>query len=65
MNPLVTIIVPFYNAAPFIEDAIISIVNQTCDYEAIFIDDGSKDEGYRIVEKYAVNNSRIKFITVR
>lgn len=62
MNPLVTIIVPFYNAASFIEDVIISIVNQTCDYEAIFVDDGSKDDGYRIIEKYAVNNSRIKLI---
>lgn len=61
-EPIVSIIVPFYNSASFLEDAIISVVSQKCDYEAIFIDDGSKDNGFKIVEQYAVKNSRIKLI---
>ena len=65
MNPLISIIIPFYNSASFLEDAIISIVSQSCDYEAIFIDDGSKDNGFKIVEKYIASNSRIKLIRQR
>ena len=61
MNPLVSIIVPVYKAEAFIADAIESIVQQTCNYEAIFIDDGSPDRSGDIIKKYQQINSRLKY----
>ena len=62
MQPLVSIIIPFYNSASFIEDAVKSLENQSCDYEAIFVDDGSQDNGLEIIECYKAKNPRIKLI---
>ena len=61
MHPLISIIVPVYNAAKFIEDGIKSIAAQTCDYEAIFIDDGSSDNSGEIIQRYVATNSRIYY----
>ena len=60
--PKVTIIVPAYNAEPYIEKCAISILHQTLDdIEIIFIDDGSTDNTGKILddltEKY--NNARV------
>lgn len=41
-TPKISVIIPFYNSAAFIEDAIKSVEQQTCDYEAVFVDDGEK-----------------------
>ena len=50
--PLVSVIMPAYNAAPFIEEAISSVVNQTItDWELIVIDDGSNDATREIIAK--------------
>ena len=58
--PLVSIIMPAYNAAPFIEEAINSVISQTVtDWELFVIDDCSKDETYQIAQRFAVNDSRI------
>lgn len=60
-TPKVTVIMPAYNAARFIEEAIMSVVNQTfTDWELLVIDDGSKDETVRLAEKFAQNDERIK-----
>lgn len=49
----VTVIVPLYNKAPYIQRAIDSIFAQTIqDFEIIVVDDGSTDDGSRIVEAY-------------
>jgi len=56
----VTIIIPTYNAAPFIERAIDSILAQTyTDYEIFVIDDGSTDNTKTILEQYG---NRITYI---
>ncbi len=50
--PLVSVIVPSYNHAAYIEDCILSIVNQTYkNIELIVIDDGSKDNSREILER--------------
>lgn len=54
MKPKVSVIVPYYKHERFIEDCIVSILNQDFkDFELIVIDDGSPDDGYKIIEKYA------------
>jgi glycosyltransferase involved in cell wall biosynthesis len=51
-NPLVSIIVPCYNHEKYIEECILSIVNQTYkNIELIVIDDGSSDNSPAILEK--------------
>src|SRR5437667_8237163 len=49
----VSVIVPLFNKAPYIERALSSVAAQTHrDFELIVVDDGSTDEGPRIVEAF-------------
>ncbi len=58
---LVSVLIPCYNAASFIKDAINSITNQTYKkLEIICINDSSKDETGNILEDLAKKDSRIK-----
>ncbi|MDX2078976.1 MAG: glycosyltransferase family 2 protein [bacterium] len=52
--PLVTIITPVYNSVTFIEDCIISVLNQTYpNIEYIIMDGGSTDGTQAVAQKYA------------
>ncbi|MCL1938759.1 MAG: glycosyltransferase [Candidatus Azobacteroides sp.] len=51
-GPLVSAIVPSYNHAPYIQECVLSIVNQTYkNIEIIVIDDGSSDNSREILEE--------------
>ncbi|AMR31821.1 hypothetical protein A0256_10510 [Mucilaginibacter sp. PAMC 26640] len=53
LQPLVTIIIPLYNAAAYIEATILSALGQTWpNTEVIIIDDQSTDESLAIANKY-------------
>jgi len=55
--PLVSVIVPNYNHAKFLNNRIESIINQTYqDFEIIILDDCSTDNSREIIEKYRGNN---------
>lgn len=44
-DPLVSVIIPFYNDEKYIEQSVLCILNQTFPYfEVIIVDDGSKDK---------------------
>lgn len=59
----VSIVVPIYNAEPYIERSIESIINQTYkNIEIILVDDGSEDGSGKICDKYAKKDKRIKVI---
>jgi len=59
-DPLVSVIMPAYNAEKFIGEAIESILNQTFkDFEFIILDDCSKDKTWEIIKDYAKKDERI------
>lgn len=63
-NPLVSVVMPAYNAEKYISEAIESILNQTFqDFEFVIIDDGSTDRTWEIIQEYAKKDERI--ISVR
>ena len=58
----VSVIIPVYNLADCIENCIHSLQNQTyCDWEAIFVDDGSTDNSKSIILAAAENDPRIRY----
>jgi glycosyltransferase involved in cell wall biosynthesis len=62
---LVSILIPCYNAAPHLEEAIMSAISQTVgDKEIIIFDDGSTDESRSIAQRIA-DKQEIKVISNR
>ena len=64
MNPFFSVIIPLFNKENEIKSTLESVLSQTFqDFEVIVIDDGSTDNGKKIVEDF--NNSKIKLISTR
>ena len=62
-RPLVSVIVPIYNAEAFLNRCVDSILSQTLqDIEVILVNDGSSDSSKSICKKYAKVDDRVKFI---
>lgn len=60
-NPLISVLMPAYNAEKYIKEAIESILNQTfSNFEFIIIDDGSIDATEEIIKSF--KDSRIVYI---
>ena len=63
-TPLVSVIMPAYNAEPFIEEVIASVIAQTvADWELIVIDDCSTDDTVQIVSAFVRQDPRIQLLT--
>lgn len=61
MGVLVSVIVPAYNAAPYLEECVNSILASTFqDYELLLIDDGSTDETGTICDALAARSNKIR-----
>lgn len=55
-NPLVSVIIPNYNHAKYLEERIQSVINQTYqNYDLIILDDCSTDNSKEIIERYRSN----------
>lgn len=53
-DPLVSIIIPSFNHAQYVDNAICSVLDQTYPHwELIIVDDGSSDETPKVLAKYA------------
>lgn len=62
--PLVSIILPVYNAAPYLEQCIRSLMCQTMRrIEIIAVDDGSTDDSLAILRQLAEEDGRVKILT--
>lgn len=60
-NPLVSIIMPVFNSQQYIEAAVASVRKQTYPgWELLIIDDGSADDSWSMIEKYALEDNRIR-----
>lgn len=60
MTPLVTVIMPVFNAASYVAEAIDSVINQTyTNWELIIINDGSTDDSDKIIKQF--DDSRIRY----
>jgi len=60
--PKVSIGMPVYNGAAFLEPAIISILNQTfADFELVISDNGSTDRTAEICAEFAARDPRIRY----
>lgn len=56
-----SIVVPVYNAEEFLDECILSVMEQSyTNWELILVDDGSQDSSLSICKKYASINKRIK-----
>lgn len=59
-----SVILPVYNVAPYLEEALNSILNQTLkDIEIIAVNDGSTDNSGEILKSYHQKDSRIIYIS--
>ena len=57
----ISVIIPVYNAAQFLDKCIQSILHQSLkDFELILVNDGSKDNSLEICQKYVTQDERIK-----
>lgn len=65
MDILLSIVVPLYNAELYIEDCLLSLLDQGFDtnsYEIIIVNDGSTDKSLEIVEKYKEKYGNIRIV---
>ncbi len=64
-TPLISVVMPVYNAGPFLRESISSILSQTYPhFELIIVDDGSTDGSAGIARKFAERDPRARVITL-
>ncbi|MGE5795669.1 MAG: glycosyltransferase family 2 protein [Ignavibacteria bacterium] len=64
-NPLISVVITSFNSEKFIEEAVISVLNQTFqNFEIIVVDDQSTDKTAEIVREFSAKDSRIKFYSI-
>ena len=63
MTPKVSIVMPLYNAGKYLEESLVSVLNQTLsEFELICINDASTDDTMSILQKFAARDERIKIL---
>lgn len=63
-HPCITVLVPVYNCARYLAEALDTVLAQTHqDFELICVDDGSTDDSLDILHRYAAQDPRVRIIT--
>ncbi|MFY0714759.1 glycosyltransferase family 2 protein [Seonamhaeicola sp. NFXS20] len=61
-TPLISIIIPCYNQAEFLDETLQSVLNQTyANWECIIVNDGSTDNSEIIAKKWVAKDKRFKY----
>ena len=64
-NELISIVMPVYNAANFLDYSIPSVLSQTYEnIELVVVDDASTDNSYEIIQRYAESDHRVKAFAI-
>lgn len=62
-HPLVSVIVPCYNQAQYLEEALQSVLDQTYSHwECIIVNDGSPDDTDKVAQEWLSKDARFKYI---
>src|SRR3954471_23492750 len=62
--PLVSVLMPVYNTAPWLAQALRSISGQTfSDFELVVIDDGSTDGSLEVLRGHAAHEVRMRVVS--
>lgn len=62
-TPFISVVIPTYNAAKFLREALDSLLAQTfTDWEAICVNDGSTDGSLSILQEYAAKDTRFRIL---
>ena len=62
-TPYISVLMPVYNAAPYLAEAIQSILAQTwVDFEFLIINDGSTDGSAAVIDGFARQDQRVKVL---
>ena len=62
-RPLVSVVLPCFNAERFLHEALKSVLRQTYrDLEVVALDDGSRDATARILERHAAQDARVRIM---
>lgn len=64
LNPQVSVVIPAYNVANYIKDALYSLEKQSFkDFEALIVDDGSTDNTAEIVKTFCRRDPRFQLLS--
>ena len=58
---LLSVIIPVYNAEPYLAKCIDSVLSQDVPLEVLLIDDGSIDGSANVCKRYAERDTRIRY----
>lgn len=62
-SPAVSVVIPSYNYAGYLAEAVLSVVKQTwTGWELIIVDDGSKDDSVIVAERFTREDGRVRVL---
>jgi glycosyltransferase involved in cell wall biosynthesis len=63
-NPAISVLMPCYNAADTLEEALNSLACQTLsDFEVVVVDDGSEDDTPEVLARWTRSDTRFRFLS--
>jgi glycosyltransferase involved in cell wall biosynthesis len=61
-QPFLSVVLPVYNTAPYLKEAVYSILHQTItDFEVVIVNDGSTDNSEEIIRELLAEDSRLSY----